>query len=98
MAIGTASFWIIAWAVTFTLPYLFTNAQLGAKVGYVYAGGNIIAFVFVWLVIGETRGRTLEEIDEMFARRLPSRLWKSYPKRSAVESPKEDLNAPNKAQ
>lgn len=47
MSIGTAGFWICAWAVTFTLPYLFDKEQanLGPMVGWIYAGGGVISVV-----------------------------------------------------
>lgn len=37
MSVGTACFWVIAFAVTFTLPYLFDadKANLGPKIGWV---------------------------------------------------------------
>jgi sugar porter (SP) family MFS transporter len=63
MGIGTAAFWIVAWAVTFTLPYLYDpvgGAGLGLKIGYIYSAGCLISALFIWLYIGETRGRTLE--------------------------------------
>ncbi len=34
--------------------------------------------VFFFLLIPETRGRTLEEIDEMFVNRVPRRQCKTY--------------------
>lgn len=72
---------VVAWAVTFTLPYLYNpvgGAGLGLKIGYIYSGGCILSALFIWLYIGETRGRTLEEINEMFARQVPARKWSSY--------------------
>lgn len=81
MGVGTASFWIIAWAVTFTLPYLYSDqggASWGLKIGYFYAGGCLLSLLFVMFYIGETRGRTLEEINELFAKRVPARKWKGY--------------------
>jgi len=81
MGIGTAAFWIVAWAVTFTLPYLYDpvgGAGLGLKIGYIYSAGCLISALFIWLYIGETRGRTLEEINEMFAKGIPARKWKEY--------------------
>lgn len=80
MAVGTGGFWIIAFLVTFTLPYLYDagEANLGAMVGYVYAGGCILSLLFVYFYIGETLGRTLEEINQMFDARLPVMKWKSW--------------------
>jgi hypothetical protein len=39
LSIGTTCFWISAWAVTFTLPYLFQRdkAGLGPMIGFIYA-------------------------------------------------------------
>jgi pimeloyl-CoA synthetase len=34
--------------------------------------------VFFFLLIPETRGRTLEEIDEMFVNKVPRRQFKTY--------------------
>lgn len=49
MSVGTAGFWICAWAVTFTLPYLFDadQANLGPMVGWIYAGGGLISVVSI---------------------------------------------------
>jgi SP family sugar:H+ symporter-like MFS transporter len=52
MGISTAAFWIVAWAVTFTLPSLYDaqgGAGLGLKIGYIYSGGCLLAALFVWL-------------------------------------------------
>jgi SP family sugar:H+ symporter-like MFS transporter len=52
MGISTAAFWIVAWAVTFTLPYLYDaqgGAGLGLKIGYIYSAGCLLAALFVWL-------------------------------------------------
>jgi len=81
MGIGTAAFWVVGWAVTFTLPYLYNpigGAGLGLKIGYIYSGGCILSALFIYFYIGETRGRTLEEINEMFSQEVPARQWKEY--------------------
>ncbi|CAO1627116.1 unnamed protein product [Sympodiomycopsis kandeliae] len=80
MSLGTACFWIIAWAVTFTLPYLFDadEAGLETKIGYIYAGGVLIAAIFVFFYIPETHGRSLEEIQEMLAAKVPTRHWPGH--------------------
>lgn len=80
MSAGTAAFWVVAWAVVYTLPYLYDpgEANLGTKVGYIYAGGCCISLAFVYFYIGETLGRSLEEINEMFDANLPVMKWKDY--------------------
>ncbi|KAJ9111072.1 hypothetical protein QFC19_001270 [Naganishia cerealis] len=80
MSIGTAGFWICAWAVTFTLPYLFDadQANLGPMVGWIYAGGGVISVVFVYFCIPETIGKSLEELSVMMDLGIPTRAWKHY--------------------
>ena len=79
MAVSTAVFWFFSWLITFTLPYLFTTVQLGAKVGFIYAGSTFACtLLFVTLLLPETRGRTLEEIEEMFADRIPAFKWQGH--------------------
>ena len=45
----------------------------GAKYGYIWAGSNFCCFVFFYMFVPETKGRTLEEIDELFANRVSVR-------------------------
>lgn len=80
MSIGTAGFWVCAWAVTFTLPYLYNedSANLGPLVGWIYAGGGVISWLFVYFLIPETLGRSLEEIQVMMDLGVPTRAWPKY--------------------
>ncbi|KDN46114.1 general substrate transporter [Tilletiaria anomala UBC 951] len=78
LGVGTAGFFVIAWAVTFTLPYLFYSAGLNAQIGWIYGVGTLFAMAFVYFCIPETRGRSLEEISEMMDARVPTRQWASY--------------------
>jgi len=78
MAVSVTCFWIFSWLVTFTMPYLFTTAGLGAKIGFIYFGYGLTGATFMFFCIGETRNRTLEEIDEMYRMRIPARKWKTY--------------------
>ncbi len=80
MSVGTAGFWICAWAVTFTLPYLYNadKANLGPMVGWIYAGGGVISVAFVFFCIPETLGRSLEEIQVMMDLGIPTRAWPAY--------------------
>lgn len=66
MSVGTAGFWICAWAVTFTLPYLFDEdqANLGPMVGWIYAGGGVISVVSNFLRLSSAGNL---DIDSVFA-------------------------------
>ncbi|CAG8021922.1 unnamed protein product [Penicillium olsonii] len=58
--------------INFVNPYL--QALIGGRVTFIYGAFSVASLVFVWLVVPETKGRSLEDIDEMYqARLLP---WK----------------------
>ncbi|GAM35494.1 hypothetical protein TCE0_017r03874 [Talaromyces pinophilus] len=80
MASSTATNWFCSWLVTFTFPYLFNNdgANLGARVGFIYAGLMAAAAVWIFVFLPETSGRSLEEIQSLFANHVPARKFKSY--------------------
>lgn len=49
----------------------------GAKYGYIWFGSNIICVAFYYLFLPEMKGRSLEELDEMFRERVSVRnFWK----------------------
>lgn len=63
----------------------------GAKYGYIWAGSNFCCLVFFYLFVPETKGRTLEEIDELFANRVSVRNFKSF-KTAIMEDALRDVN------
>lgn len=83
--IGVATFSdvVAAFVVTYSMPYLLgTNGQsgvnLGANVGWIFAGIAFIAFIFVTFFVPELAGRSLEEVDELFAQKLWAWQFKAY--------------------
>jgi hypothetical protein len=58
---------LFAWLTTFTAPYFINPASMnwGPKYGYIWAPSCAIAVLWVLIFLPETKGRTLEEIDEM---------------------------------
>lgn len=55
-----------------------TRCTQGAKYGYLWAGSNLICMIFFFFFMPELKGRTLEEIDELFANRISAWKFKSY--------------------
>lgn len=55
-----------------------TEVWQGAKYGYIWAGSNFCCLVFFYLFMPEMKGRSLEELDEIFAARVPARRFKEY--------------------
>ncbi|KFY66526.1 hypothetical protein V496_02030 [Pseudogymnoascus sp. VKM F-4515 (FW-2607)] len=78
-AISVACFWITVWATVFTLPYLYYNANLGPKTGFVYTGLCFVSLSYVYFCVGEVTGRTMEEINGFFAEGIPAKQWKHQP-------------------
>lgn len=65
---------------SFVLPYLFNpdEANLGAKLAFIFGAFSVFSVVYVWFYQPETAGRTYEELDEMFVKKIPARKFKGY--------------------
>ncbi|OGE50703.1 hypothetical protein PENARI_c016G11810 [Penicillium arizonense] len=80
IAIGLALQNVLYTMWSFVLPYLFNpdQANLGAKVTFIFGGLSVICLVYLWLYQPETGGRTYAELDEMFVKEVPARKFKVY--------------------
>jgi len=80
MSIAMGVNFLLSWLVTFTLPYFFNPQHLGwgAKIGWLFGPANAIVFVWILFFLPETRNRPLEDIDEMFANKVPTWKFKRY--------------------
>ncbi|KAL9109690.1 MAG: hypothetical protein Q9227_005728 [Pyrenula ochraceoflavens] len=69
-----------AWLATFTAPYFINPDSLnwGPKYGYIWFPSCFVTAAFIFFFFPEVKGRTLEEIDEMFEARLPARKFRKY--------------------
>ncbi|CAD6445925.1 4839dbb4-6a0e-4598-92c5-2b747ae35c59 [Sclerotinia trifoliorum] len=69
IALSTASNWLWNFVIAFVTPYLVgeENANLEAKVFYIFGGTCAISAVFAYFFIYETKGQSLESIDRMCA-------------------------------
>lgn len=68
----TASNWLLNWAIAYSTPYLVNpgagNANLGSKVFFLWGGFCVICIAFVYFCIYETKGLSLEQVDELYAK------------------------------
>jgi sugar porter (SP) family MFS transporter len=63
MSVAVASLWIACFVITYTFPLL--NKRLGpAGIFWLYAAVCVAGFVFIWLRLAETKGKTLEQIEK----------------------------------
>ncbi|CAI6332139.1 unnamed protein product [Periconia digitata] len=79
LSMTTASNWLLNFAISFCTPYLVNsgpgNANLGAKVFFIWGGCCFVCIFFVWSMIYETKGLALEQVDELYAK--VSHAWQS---------------------
>lgn len=64
----------------FTIPYMFNpdKGNLGAKISFVFGGLSLVSIFYLWFFQPETSGRSYQELDEMFAKGVPARKFKTY--------------------
>lgn len=69
------------------MPYLINAryANLGGKVGYIYGSLNMMMVVLTFFFIPEMKGRTLEEVDQLFASGVPLRRFSKVKTKTAEE-------------
>ncbi len=66
VSICTLALWVAVWMVGQFFPWLLQKA--GAAVTFwIFAAFSIINFFFIWKVVKETKGKTLEEMEDFFA-------------------------------
>lgn len=76
IAIATASSFSTSILITYVNPFMQNEpGNLGPKVGMIYGSISILAIFFVFLVVPEMKGRSLEELDELFHSRV--KPWRS---------------------
>ncbi|MCP2340880.1 sugar porter family MFS transporter [Actinomadura rupiterrae] len=63
LAVAAAAQWIANWLITVTFPWL-SGISLGLAYG-LYTAFAALAFVFVWRMVPETKGRELEDMDKL---------------------------------
>jgi sugar porter (SP) family MFS transporter len=62
MSVAVSSLWIACFILTYTFPIL--NAKLGpAGTFWLYAAICVLGFIFIFLKLPETKGKTLEQIE-----------------------------------
>jgi sugar porter (SP) family MFS transporter len=63
ISIAVLSLWAAYFVLVFTFPILFEKLQYQSF--YIYAGICAIGFLFVWRMVKETKGKTLEELENV---------------------------------
>ncbi|KAK9490033.1 general substrate transporter [Lipomyces doorenjongii] len=70
VALCTMSNWIWNFGIGYATPYMVDsgpgNANLGAKVFFIWGTFCLTAVIFVYLFVYETKGLSLEDVDELY--------------------------------
>lgn len=64
-SIAVLSLWAAYFILVFTFPVLFEKLQ--DKSFYIYSAICVVGFLFVWRKVKETKGKTLEELENVMA-------------------------------
>lgn len=85
LSMATASNWLFNWLLSFIIPYLTDaeKANLGSNVFWIWGGFCWVAVVFVYFFVYETKGLSLEHVNELYES-CPM-AWKSKAYRAQVE-------------
>lgn len=75
MAFTTAVSIVAAFVVAFSVPYILD--KIAANVGWVFGAMATCAVVYTYFCVPETKGRSLEELDELFEKHVPARKFSS---------------------
>jgi sugar porter (SP) family MFS transporter len=82
LSMTTATNWLLNWAIAYSTPYLVDygpgNANLQSKIFFVWGGCCFICISFVYFMIYETKGLTLEQVDELYAEVSTARQSKHW--------------------
>jgi len=75
----TLLFRLLNFAIAYATPYMVNSgsgyANLKSPVFFVWGSFCFVCIAFVWFMIYETKGLTLEQVDELYG--IVSKAWKS---------------------
>ncbi|KAK0617496.1 general substrate transporter [Immersiella caudata] len=94
LSMTTATNWLFNWAIAYATPYLVNYgpgyANLQSKIFFIWFAACFLCIAFVYFFIYETKGLSLEEVDELYGdchKAWESKAWVpkvSYQKRASV--------------
>ena len=74
MSIAVAAQWIANWIVSLTFPMMNDNIALTTRFNHgfaywIYAIMGVLSALFIWKLVPETKGKTLEEIEKIWKKK-----------------------------
>jgi len=80
IAIATAVQALASIGTAVAMPYMLNSDQANwrGKAGYLFGGVSAVCVAWCWWRLPETRGRTFEEIDVLFEKKVPAVEFGAY--------------------
>ncbi|KAH7329462.1 maltose permease [Stachybotrys elegans] len=80
MSLATATQALCGLAMNFAIPYMVNpdEGNLQGKVGFIFGGLALVATIGSWFFVPELKGKTFDEIDRLFAAKVPPRKMGSH--------------------
>ncbi|KAI1336361.1 putative MFS alpha-glucoside transporter [Xylariaceae sp. FL0016] len=80
IGLATVTCHIVSTVFAVVIPYAMNEDQGNwrGKIGFLFAGLGALCTAYCFFCLPETQGRTFEELDIMFERKIPSRKFKNY--------------------
>lgn len=77
LSIAVAAQWIANWVVSLTFPMMNDNVWLTEQFNHgfsywIYGVMSFLSALFMWKMVPETKGKTLEQIESLWKKRVPS--------------------------
>ncbi|KAL7955615.1 general substrate transporter [Trichoderma compactum] len=88
IAAATAAQGLLGIVMTVAIPYMINpeQANLQGKLGFFFGGLALLCLIWSYFRVPETMGRTFEELDLLFDKKVPARQFKSYKLEGAVSA------------
>ncbi|KAF8918265.1 hypothetical protein CPC16_003219, partial [Podila verticillata] len=94
VSLSTASNWAFNFILAYAVPPALQNIQY--RTYYIFAGFCVAMTIHVFFMFPETKGRTLEEMDELFNSDVPA--WKTRALPIGKQNVEDDLEAEKMAE
>lgn len=80
IAAATAAQGVLGILMTVAIPYMINPAQanMQGKLGFFFGGLAALCLLWAFFRVPETMGRTYDELDILFHRKVPAREFKNY--------------------
>nr|OQO18252.1 hypothetical protein B0A51_12583 [Rachicladosporium sp. CCFEE 5018] len=79
LSMTSATNWLLNFAIAYATPYMVRDgpgyANLQSKVFFIWGGCCFICIIFTWFLIYETKGLSLEQVDELY--QTVNKAWQS---------------------